>query len=111
MEHINHSVVLQKHKKLLELIIKGDKMLGWIAATAGGLIKDTQVAIGNAWDTISDEVSSIPEAFSSGYTHGLFTGEDLPSSMSGEDLSVEDHHIDVEDTIAEKHGVRKFGHA
>ena len=87
-------------------------MLGWIAATTGGLIKDTQVALGNAWDVLSDEVSSIPNAFSTGYDHGLFTGEDLSSSMSGEDLPVEepDHHIDVEETIAEKHvETRKFG--
>lgn len=75
-------------------------MLGWIAATTGGLIKDTQVALGNAWDVITDEVSSIPDAFSTGYDHGLFTGEDLP----------QDHHIDIEETIAEKHGgTRRFG--
>lgn len=83
-------------------------MLGWIAATTGGLIKDTQVALGNAWDVITDEISSIPDAFSTGYDHGLFTGEDLPE---GADCSA-DHHIDCEESIAEKHvETRKFGKA
>ena len=89
-------------------------MLGWIAATAGGLIKDTQVALSNAYDIITDEITSIPDAFSTGYDHGLFTGEDLSSSMSGEDLPVEepDHHINVEETIAETRcGTRRFGQA
>lgn len=80
-------------------------MLGWIAATTGGLIKDTQVALSNAWDVLSDEVSSIPDAFSTGYDHGLFTGEDLP-------VEEPDHHINVEETIAETHGgTRRFGQA
>ena len=88
-------------------------MLGWIAATAGGLIKDTQVALSNTWDVLSDEVSSIPDAFSTGYDHGLFTGEDLSSSMSGEGAGCSaDHHINVEETIAETHcGTRRFGQA
>lgn len=49
-------------------------MLSWIAAATGGLIKDTTVFAGNAWDVLVDEVSSVPHAFEQGYEHGLFTG-------------------------------------
>jgi hypothetical protein len=72
-------------------------MLSWIAATTGGIIKDITVAAESAFKTVVEEVSSIPEAFSAGYDHGLFTGPDLEP----------DHHIDVEE-IAEKHSGPTF---
>jgi len=73
-------------------------MLSWIAATVGGITKDITVAAGNTFDYIVEEVSSIPDAFSAGYDHGLITGPDL------EEL---DHHVDVEE-IAEKHAGPSF---
>lgn len=80
-------------------------MLGWIAATTGGLIKDTTVLCGNVWDTLVDEVSSVPDAFGQGLEHGLFTGEDLPE----EEVVDLDHHLDTDES---KHvEVKRFGKA
>lgn len=73
-------------------------MLSWIAATTGGIIKDTTVLASNAWDVIVEEVSSVPDAFGQGLEHGLFTGPDIADETP-------DHHVDVEET----HTVRKFG--
>jgi hypothetical protein len=70
-------------------------MLSWIAATTGGIIKDITVAAESAFNTVVEEVSSVPEAFSMGYDHGLFTGPDL------EEL---DHHIDVEEITSQPSG-------
>lgn len=69
-------------------------MLQYIAATVGGLCKDTVVGINNVTTYIVDEISSIPDAFSTGYDHGLITGPE----------DALDHHIEVEETLAEKHG-------
>ena len=78
-------------------------MLGWIAATTGGLIKDTTVVCGNVWDTLVDEVSSVPDAFGQGLEHGLFTGSDIEDEEH-------DHHVDTEESIASKHvELPKFG--
>lgn len=65
-----------------------------VAAFTGGIIKDTVVGISDAATWLVDEVSSIPEAFTAGYDHGIMTAPD-------EDL---DHHVDVEEPLAEKHG-------
>ena len=67
-----------------------------VAAFTGGIIKDTVVGISDAATWLVDEVSSIPEAFTAGYDHGIMTAPD-------EDL---DHHVDVEEPLAEKHGSR-----
>ena len=72
-------------------------MLGHIAAFTGGIVKDIQVGIGNAYDYVCEEVSSVPEAFSAGYDHGIMSA---PSELE----QTEAFHADHEDTIAEKHG-------
>ena len=75
-------------------------MFTHIAAFTGGLIKDTVVGVSNVAEWVVDEVSSIPDAFSSGYEHGLITGPETEA----------DHHVDVEElSIAEKHAGLKFG--
>jgi hypothetical protein len=74
-------------------------MLTFIATTIGGIAKDITVAASNTFDYIVDEVSSVPSAFSTGFDHGLITGPDLEEP---------DHHVDVEETIAEKHAGPKF---
>lgn len=71
-----------------------------VAAFAGGLIKDTVVGITDAATWLVDEVSSIPDAFTAGYDHGLITGPETEADL--------DHHVDVE-TLAEKHAGPKFG--
>jgi hypothetical protein len=73
-------------------------MLSFIAATVGGIAKDISVAAANTYDYIIEEVSSVPDALSAGYDHGLFTGPDLEP----------DHHIDVEESLAEKHAGPSF---
>lgn len=65
-----------------------------VAAFTGGLIKDTVVGISDSFDWIVEEVSSIPDAFSAGYEHGIMSAPD-------EDL---DHHADIpEESISQKH--------
>jgi len=73
-------------------------MLSFIAATIGGIAKDISVAAGNTFDYIVEEVSSVPAALSAGYDHGLLTGPDIEP----------DHHVDVEETLAEKHSGPSF---
>jgi len=75
-------------------------MLSWIAATVGGIAKDISVAASNTFDYIVEEVSLVPDALSAGYEHGLFTGSDIEP----------DHHVNVEEPLAEKHTGPSFKH-
>ena len=76
-------------------------MLGFIAHTVGGLIKDISIGASKVASTASSEVQSIPDAFRSGFSTGIITAS----------KEVPDHHVDVvEETIAEKHGAPvRFG--
>lgn len=75
-------------------------MLGFIASTLGGVVKDLQVGVTNVGEYLYDEVCSIPSAFESGYDSGIISG-DSPSEC--------DHHVDV---IEEEHpAAKKFGKA
>lgn len=69
-------------------------MLGHIAAFTGGLVKDIVVGVENAYDYVVEEVSSIPDAFSTGYEHGIMSAPD-------ED---EDPYSLPDKTLAELHG-------
>ena len=63
-------------------------MFGVIAAFTGGVIKDVQVGISNTYDYLADEVASIPDAFSAGYTHGIMSAPDEdPYSITDESIS------------------------
>lgn len=65
-------------------------MLGVIAAAVGGLVKDVVVGVENAYDYVVEEVSSIPEAFSTGYEHGIMSAPDEhedPYSLPGKTLA------------------------
>lgn len=72
-----------------------------LAAGLGGLVKDVVVGVGDTAEWIIDEVSSIPEAFSVGYSHGLITGSDVETTP--------DHHTDVAKLESEGITVTKFG--
>jgi len=69
-------------------------MFAFIAATTGGLIKDIVVGVSNVGEWIVDEVSSIPDAFSAGYEHGIISSESEPN--------VDDHHVDVSEVTTKK---------
>ncbi|MFA7029982.1 MAG: hypothetical protein WC179_06915 [Candidatus Cloacimonadaceae bacterium] len=63
-------------------------MLTTIAGVLGGLVKDTVVTVGKVVDTITEEVSSIPEAFEQGYSNGILTAEETKEEYSDLDVKV-----------------------
>jgi hypothetical protein len=72
-------------------------MLAFIAATVGGITKDITVVAESTFKTVVEEISAVPEALSTGFEHGLFTGPDIEP----------DHHVDVEE-IASQHSGPTF---
>lgn len=74
-------------------------MLGFIAHTVGGLIKDISIGASKVASAASSEVQSIPDAFRTGFQTGIITKSESS-----------DHHVDaVEESISEKHAAPRFG--
>lgn len=74
-------------------------MLGFIAATLGGLVKDIQVGLEHTYEYVVEEVSSIPEAFSTGYDHGIVTS---PEPIQ-EDVELKEAELHMVETANETH--------